>query len=81
MLRCVLIGCVLLHTENTHDDTTPVPKDIQTCDVSFALELFKRGDQHVWLITIASPLGGTKTVDDIALPSAAEFDYVRFFAQ
>ncbi len=36
-------------------------------------------DQHIWLTTIASSLGGTKAVDDSKLPAMAEFDYVRFF--
>lgn len=40
---------------------------------------FEHGPQHVWLTSIASPLGGTKAVDDTQLPSAAEIDYVRFY--
>ena len=42
---------------------------------------FEHGDQHVWLTTIASQLGGTKAVDDTAMPATAEFDYVRFFSK
>jgi len=34
---------------------------------------------HIWLTTIASFLGGTKAVDDAQLPSAAIFDYVRYY--
>lgn len=41
---------------------------------------FEHGDQNIWLTSIASKLGGTKAVDDLALPAVAEFDYVRFFS-
>jgi beta-glucanase (GH16 family) len=41
---------------------------------------FKQGPQNIWLTCIASPLGGTKHVDDKQLPATAEFDYVRYFA-
>ena len=34
---------------------------------------------HIWLTTIASHLGGTTAVDDKELPSAAIFDYVRYY--
>ncbi len=60
---------------------------VQSVDVSKAAKKgrgpgdFEHGDQHVWLTTIASQLGGTKGVDDTALPAAAEFDYVRFFSK
>jgi predicted GH43/DUF377 family glycosyl hydrolase len=37
------------------------------------------GDASIWLTSIAAPLGKTDKVDDSALPSFAEFDYVRFF--
>jgi beta-glucanase (GH16 family) len=37
------------------------------------------GDHNIWLTSIASHLGGTKTVDDSKLPSAAVYDYVRFY--
>jgi len=40
---------------------------------------FAHSDQHIWLTTIASNLGGTKAVDDAKLPATAEFDYVRFY--
>lgn len=40
---------------------------------------FEHGPQHIWLTSIASPLGRTRAVDDTQLPSAAEFDYVRFY--
>jgi beta-glucanase (GH16 family) len=59
---------------------------VQSVDVTRAVKKdgsaahFEHGDQHVWLTTIASPLGGTKAVDDSALPAAAEFDYVRYFS-
>ena len=39
----------------------------------------KHGDVSIWLTTIASSLGGTDTVDQAALPSAAVFDYVRYY--
>ena len=34
---------------------------------------------NIWLTSIASFLGGTELVDDSKLPSAAIFDYVRFY--
>lgn len=37
------------------------------------------GDHNIWLTSIASHLGRTKAVDDSKLPSAAVFDYVRFY--
>jgi beta-glucanase (GH16 family) len=40
---------------------------------------FKQGPQKIWLTCIAIGLGGTTSVDTKNLPSAAEFDYVRFF--
>jgi len=39
------------------------------------------GDASIWLTTIAAPLGGTDTVDVAKLPSAAVYDYVRFYEQ
>lgn len=42
---------------------------------------FPHGDLNVWLTSIASYLGGTTNVDDSVLPSAAQFDYARFFVQ
>lgn len=42
---------------------------------------FLHGDQHIWLTSIASPLGGTERVDEAGLPATAEFDYVRFFTR
>jgi len=59
---------------------------VQTVDVTKAVKKdgtkldFEHGDQHIWLTSIASNLGGTKAVDDTALPAIAEFDYVRFFS-
>jgi beta-glucanase (GH16 family) len=41
----------------------------------------KHGDASIWLTTIAAPLGGTDTVDVAKLPSAAVYDYVRFYEQ
>lgn len=39
----------------------------------------KYGDASIWLTTIAASLGGTQFVDSTKLPSAAIFDYVRFY--
>ena len=41
--------------------------------------VMQHGEQHIWLTSIASPLGGTKAVDDTKLPGTAQFDYVRFY--
>jgi beta-glucanase (GH16 family) len=60
-------------------------KLVQSVDVTKAVKKgnvpvdFEHGPQNIWLTSIASPLGGTKAVDDTLLPSAAEFDYVRFY--
>jgi beta-glucanase (GH16 family) len=40
---------------------------------------FKHDEQNVWLTSIASPLGGTKAVDENALPAYAYFDWVRVY--
>jgi beta-glucanase (GH16 family) len=40
---------------------------------------FKQGPQRIWLTAISIGYSGTKYVDTTKLPSAAEFDYVRFF--
>ena len=56
--------------------TVAVTKAVRK-DGSFAD--FEHGDQHIWLTAIASHLGGTKAVDEAALPARAEFDYVRFY--
>jgi beta-glucanase (GH16 family) len=40
---------------------------------------FPHDEQSVWLTSIASPLGGTKAVDDNALPAYAYFDWVRVY--
>lgn len=50
-------------------------KVVQTVDIS----KYNFGDQNIWLTTIASHLGKTKKVDDSKLPSAAVYDYVRFY--
>lgn len=39
----------------------------------------KHSELNIWLTSIASFLGGTEFVDDSALPSAAIFDYVKFY--
>jgi len=48
---------------------------VQTVDAT----KFPHGEQHIWLTTIASQLGGAKKVDDAKLPAAAEYEYVRFY--
>jgi beta-glucanase (GH16 family) len=50
-------------------------KLVQTVDA----KKFPHAEQSIWLTTIASPLGKTKTVDDTKLPAVAEYDYVRFY--
>lgn len=61
-------------------------KLVQEVDVTKAVRKdgssaeFAHGDQHIWLTSIASHLGGTKAVDEAQLPSVAEFDYVRFYS-
>lgn len=40
---------------------------------------FPHNDQNIWLTCIATPYGGTKYVDDSALPANAQFDWVRFY--
>ena len=60
---------------------------VQTVDVTSARKkdgtsfAFEHGDQNIWLTSIASSLGGTKAVDDSALPAVAEFDYIRYYAK
>jgi hypothetical protein len=39
----------------------------------------KHNDSNIWLTTIASYLGSTDSVADSKLPSAAIFDYVRYY--
>jgi len=39
----------------------------------------KHNDSNIWLTTIASYLGSTTAVDDTKLPSAAIYDYVRYY--
>lgn len=62
-------------------------KLVQTVDVSKITKKdgstveFEHGDQHIWLTSIATSLGGTKAVDDTQLPAVAEFEYVRFFTK
>lgn len=48
---------------------------VQTVDAT----LLPHNDMNIWLTSIASPLGGTTSVDDSQLPSTAQFDYVRFY--
>ena len=38
-------------------------------------------DNNIWLTTIGSYLGSTTAIDDTQLPSAAIFDYVRYYKQ
>ena len=41
---------------------------------------YTHGDANIWLTTIAAPtLGGISSVDTTKLPSAAVYDYVRFY--
>jgi Glycosyl hydrolases family 16 len=48
---------------------------VQTVDAT----PFGHDDLNVWLTSIASPLGGTTSVDDSQLPAAALFDWVRYY--
>ena len=50
-------------------------KLVQTVDAT----KIPHGEQSIWLTSIASQLGGTKSVDDAKLPAVAEFDWVRFY--
>jgi len=50
-------------------------KVVQTVDAT----QFPHGEQNIWLTTIATSLGKTKAVDESTLPSAAEYEYVRFY--
>ena len=50
-------------------------KLVRTLDAT----LQPHGDASIWLTTIAAPLGNTDTVDVAKLPSAAVYDYVRFY--
>lgn len=50
-------------------------KLVHTIDSSLVLGKF----QQIWLTTIASSNGNTTKVDDSQLPSAAIFDYVRYY--
>lgn len=50
-------------------------KFVHSIDVSSVPQF----DQHIWLTSIASWLGGTKNVDDAALPEVALFDWVRYY--
>lgn len=38
-------------------------------------------ENNIWLTTIASYIGGTTSVDETQLPSAAVYDYVRYYRQ
>ncbi len=50
-------------------------KVVQTVDAT----KFPHAEQNIWLTTIATSLGKTKAVDETKLPSAAEYEYVRFY--
>ncbi|HTL73339.1 MAG TPA: hypothetical protein VL863_08550 [bacterium] len=39
----------------------------------------QHGEQNLWATSIASHMGGTRQVDESALPQAALCDYVRVF--
>ncbi|MDX6766463.1 MAG: glycoside hydrolase family 16 protein [Candidatus Methylacidiphilales bacterium] len=81
--RFHVFGCLFTPTTVRYDFEG---KAVQTVDVANPVRkdgtpfVFEHGPQHVWLTSIASHLGGTKQVDDAALPSVAEFDYVRVYA-
>lgn len=47
--------------------------------VNDATTIPDHGDMSIWLTTIASPLGGTRAVDESRLPVYAVYDYVRFY--
>lgn len=47
---------------------------------SFPVDWIAHNDHHIWLTSLAASLGGTDSVDDTKLPSAAVYDYVRHFA-
>jgi len=38
-----------------------------------------KGPVNIWMTSIASWLGGTKSVDEMKLPSAAIFDYLKYY--
>lgn len=47
---------------------------------SVDMSSYTHGDANIWLTTIAAPsLGGISAVDTTKLPSAAIYDYVRFY--
>lgn len=48
---------------------------------TFDMRVAPQGDMNLWLSVIAAGLGGTRSVDDGSLPSAAEIDYVRYFVK
>lgn len=39
----------------------------------------QHGEQNLWVTSIASHMGGTRQVDDSALPQAVLCDYVRVY--
>lgn len=50
-------------------------KLVRTTDLSN----MPHGDLNIWLTTIATFIGNTEKVDDSKLPSAAIFDYIRYY--
>jgi beta-glucanase (GH16 family) len=48
---------------------------VQTVDAAS----WVHGDQHVWLTSITSHIGGKTSVDDSKLPGVVEVDWVRFY--
>jgi beta-glucanase (GH16 family) len=43
--------------------------------------VLNHGDNHIWLTSIASFLGGTEEVDEEQLPASAVFEYVRYYTK
>jgi hypothetical protein len=50
-------------------------KEVKNLDTSN----FPKGPVNIKMTSIASWLGGTKSVDDTKLPSTAIFDYVKYY--
>lgn len=65
-------GCEILPGKVHYYFDGEVVQTINTSELPFE-------EVHIWLTSIAASLGNTKAVDDSRLPSAAVFDYVRFY--
>ena len=50
-------------------------KEVKNLDTS----KLPKGPVNIWMTSIASWLGGTKSVDDSKLPGTAIFDYVKYY--